>query len=135
MKIDLSLEAVEALTALRGRAKEINEYASGCNSALVSAVLVEFLSAVDTKTLTAISDKLITPKNKRKVLLKKLSQLTSCADTAALEQLERSIRTIEAGSSRRGRPAKNGAFFDEKAEAKSTAPNASSNTSVTSKLP
>ena len=95
MKVLLTPEAAEALKAITARARSSSPYINGSASAVTCQALVEYASLINSESASRLAERLLSPGQKRKALLKRLAALAQADNDAAIQVLEKSVRKLD----------------------------------------
>ena len=96
MKIDLTEEATKSIEALREKLTASNAAINARYSAIVSAVMIEFVKTVQDRDMTSLVSRLMTHAGRRKQLIQSLLEL----DEDALMKLEISVKKFRQTNSK-----------------------------------
>lgn len=95
MKIDLSIEATQALIELAKRLKEINPFIDRTKSQVASGIILAAAGFFDDRQMEALADRLVSAEGKRKALLKRLGDVSQKAGVDAFRSIEAAIKKLE----------------------------------------
>ena len=95
MKLTLSTEAKDALQEITARIQEANPYADKSATAVTAKIILDFRANADRAAIERVADQLVSPKRKRKSLLKRLADLSEKDGEATLRVLEKSVRKLD----------------------------------------
>ncbi len=95
MKITLTLESTEAVKKLLECIKTHNEFASKRFSPLINAILIDVYKHQDSSQLERIANGIISPKTRKKALLKRLEKIAEQFGEESVERLERSAKRLK----------------------------------------
>ena len=95
MKIDLSEQALEALKNILERVRKADpSFLSRTKSATVSQVVLEYGAIATDAHIETLAVRLITPKNRRRALIRRIADLAVNADEQALKTLEKNLARL-----------------------------------------
>lgn len=101
MKIDLSEQALEALKSILERVRKADpSFLSRTKSAAVSQLVLEYSAIASDAHIEALAGHLVTPKNRRRALIKRLADLAADANEETLRTLENRIRKLKSQTER-----------------------------------
>lgn len=94
MKIALDTKAFTAIKDIRERLCQLNPIVEKSWSAIGSAFMAKYHPLVDDRALAELLDQLISPEKRRKMLAKRILELTEKTDSASIDALENSIKKL-----------------------------------------